>query len=280
MAILSYFTREKPLVLIGCGKMGGAMLQGWLNGGLNADAVYVVEPFIDSLKNMTPLLNQNNIVEKISDLPKPLNPQLVVLAVKPQVMEQAIADIRMVDCNHTVYLSIAAGKTIGFFESHLGKKEAIVRAMPNIPATIGKGITVACSNMNVSDAQKSMCNDLLAAVGVVEWIENENLMDAVTAISGSGPAYVFHLVEVLAGAGERIGLDKELAKKLARYTVLGSGALLEHSHEDASKLRINVTSPNGTTEAALNILMRDDGLGKLMMEAVRAANKRSRELAD
>lgn len=280
MGMLSYFTSEQPLLLVGCGKMGGALLQGWLDSGLPADTIKIVDPHKDVLGKKFPTLNKNNFVENISDLPESLSPHLVVLAVKPQIMAQTLADFEVMDYSKAVFLSIAAGKTISFFEKNLGKNTAIVRAMPNIPATIGKGITVACSNGAVRDEQKILCHDLLAAVGEVEWVTDENMIDAVTAISGSGPAYVFHLVEVLAGAGERIGLDKDLARKLARHTVSGSGALLEHSSDDATRLRINVTSPNGTTEAALNILMREDGLGKLMMEAVRAAQKRSKELAD
>lgn len=261
---------------MGCGKMGGAMLKGWLKAGLSGSAVMIVDPFLKD----TPEIKDVCFVESISDLPAGLNPGFIVLAVKPQMMDGAVEGLKSLDCQGTTFLSIAAGKTIGYFERHLGPDAAIIRAMPNTPAAIGRGISVACPNRNVSAEQKAVCHDLLAAAGAVEWVSDEDLIDAVTAVSGSGPAYVFNLVETLAGAGEAIGLDADLAKKLAMHTICGAGALLEQSDQDATQLRINVTSPNGTTEAALNVLMGEDGLSKLMTKAVRAAHKRSKELAD
>lgn len=276
MSELSTISAEKPLLLIGCGKMGGAMLQGWLKAGLSGSAVMIVDPFLTDVAE----IEDGCIAESISDLPQGLNPGFVVLAVKPQMMDQAVADLKSLNCQDTLFLSIAAGKTIGYFEQRLGQNAAIIRAMPNTPAAIGRGITVGCANKNVGETQKAVCHVLLTAAGAVEWVSEEGLIDAVTAVSGSGPAYVFHLVEALAGAGEAIGLEPDLAKKLAMHTICGAGALLEQSDQDATALRINVTSPRGTTEAALNVLMAEDGLGKLMTRAVRAAHKRSKELAD
>ncbi len=280
MSKLSQISTDFPLLLIGCGKMGGALLQGWLKGGLSPDAVRIVDPFVDSARAMAPMLPAECFVEGLADLPERITPGVIVLAVKPQMMDQALADFKVLDCANSVILSIAAGKTIGYFERHLGRETAIVRAMPNTPAAIGKGITVGCPNKNVTADQKAICHDLLRAAGAVDWVAEEVLIDAVTAVSGSGPAYVFHLVEALAGAGEQIGLERELAQRLARHTVCGAGALLEQSDDDATRLRKNVTSPNGTTEAALNVLMGQDGLGKIMTDAVRAAYIRSKELAD
>jgi len=260
--------------------MGGAMLQGWLAAGLSPEAVKIVDPYIDTARKMAPSLAEGCFATAVSDLPSGIRPGYVILAVKPQMMDQAISDLAALDRKEAVFLSIAAGKTIGYFEGLLGQDAAIVRAMPNTPAAIGRGITVACANKNVSDPQKAVCHDLLKAAGVVEWVSDESLIDAVTAVSGSGPAYVFHMVEALAGAGEQIGLSPDLARKLALHTVSGAGALLEQSDLDAATLRTNVTSPNGTTEAALNILMGQNGLGQLMLAAVRAAHKRSKELAD
>jgi len=280
MSMLSKITPENPLLLVGCGKMGGAMLQGWLTGGLSLNAVKVIDPLVASVQKMLPQLQGDNIVGQVADLPEGLTPGFIILAVKPQMMEQAMTQLEAVDCSGSVFLSIAAGKTIAYFERHMGQDMAVVRAMPNMPAAIGRGITVACPNKNVSEGQKAICHDLLLAAGGVEWVREEKLIDAVTAVSGSGPAYVFSMVEALAGAGEQVGLPADLARKLARATICGSGALLEQSEETAAQLRMNVTSPNGTTEAALNVLMGEKGLGKLMLETVRAAHQRSRDLAD
>lgn len=278
--MLSQISKDKPLLLVGCGKMGGAMLQGWLVGGLSPDAVIVADPYKDSAQALAPQLDESCFVEDISALPRGIAPGFIILAVKPQMMDQVMNDFKSLAWETSVFLSIAAGKTIGYFERHLGQEQAIVRAMPNLPASIGKGITVACPNRHVTAEQKATCHELLLAAGAVEWVERESLIDAVTAVSGSGPAYVFHLVEALASAGESLGLDKRLADKLAMQTICGAGALLAQSEQDARQLRKNVTSPGGTTEAALDILMGDEGLGKLITHAVRAAHQRSRELAD
>lgn len=280
MSNLTEITSKNPLLLVGCGKMGAALLQGWLSADLSPDAVKVVDPYVANIRADFPLLNEDNFAENISDLTAGLNPSFIVMAVKPQMMDEAMTGLQSVDCDGTVVLSIAAGKTLGYFERFLERDAAVVRAMPNTPAAIGRGITVACPNGNVSKNQQAICHALLQAAGAVEWVADEYLIDAVTAVSGSGPAYVFHMVEALAGAGEKIGLSPDLAYKLASHTICGAGALLEQSDLDASQLRINVTSPKGTTEAALNILMGEAGLGKVMTEAVRAAHLRSKELAD
>jgi len=280
MSNLSCISPERPVLLMGCGRMGTALLQGWLAAGLPVEAVKIVDPGVEDARHRVPEVATENFVQGVSHLPEGLTPAFIILAVKPQMMDQALTDLKSVDSGTAVFLSIAAGKTIGCFTRHLGPDAAIVRAMPNTPAAVGRGISVACSNVQVTGTQKDVCHALLGAVGAVEWITDEGLMDAVTAVSGSGPAYVFYLVEALAKAGEQVGLDAELAGKLARHTVCGAGALLEQSDEDAASLRINVTSPAGTTEAALKVLMGEDGLTKLMEKVVRAAAQRSRDLAD
>ncbi|MGE0716119.1 MAG: pyrroline-5-carboxylate reductase [Alphaproteobacteria bacterium] len=264
-----------PLLLVGCGKMGGAMLEGWCARGLAAGGVHVVEPAPDprfaGLDGVT-------MHAAAAGLPPGLAPAVVVLAVKPQSMDDALAGYRRFVAPDTVFLSIAAGKTIAYFERALGEA-AIVRSMPNTPAAVGKGMTVAVAGGRVTPAQREACDALLAAVGEVAWVEDEGLIDAVTAVSGGGPAYVFLLVECLAEAGRAAGLPEDLAMRLARVTVAGSGALLAGSAEAAATLRRNVTSPGGTTQQALAVLMAENGLQPLMTAAIAAATRRSRELA-
>jgi len=263
------------LLLVGCGKMGGAMLDGWLKAG-TVGRVVVVEP------SGLPEGMRNPAVTAATgpqDLPAGFVPDVVVLAVKPQVMDGVVPGYAGLVGPNTVFLSVAAGKTIAYFHRHLGSDAAIVRAMPNTPAAIGRGITVACPNAAVGDAQRALCDALLRAVGEVGWVEDESLMDAVTAVSGSGPAYVFLLAEAMAAAGEAAGLPPELAQRLARVTVAGSGELLHQSPQSAAALREAVTSPGGTTRAALDVLMAPDGLTELMTRGVAAAAKRSKELA-
>ncbi|WP_207461101.1 pyrroline-5-carboxylate reductase [Azospirillum sp. SYSU D00513] len=264
------------LLLVGCGKMGGAMLDGWLASGI-ASRVVVVEP-----SGVPEAFAGNPAVSGaagVDALPDGFQPDVVVLAVKPQVMDGMIAAYRALVRPGTVFLSVAAGKTIASFEASLGAEAAIVRAMPNTPAAIGRGMTVAVPNAAVSDAQVALCETLLGAVGDVAWVRDESLMDAVTAVSGSGPAYVFLLAECLAKAGEASGLPADLALRLARATVSGAGELLHRSSQGADELRKAVTSPGGTTQAALNVLMDGEGLQPLLDKAVAAAAKRSRELA-
>jgi len=279
MSNISVISSKQPLLLIGCGKMGSAMLAGWLKKGLSKDAVYIVDPYLEPIKDNFSQLPSGNLFETFDLLPATLTPSFVVMAVKPQMMGEALETIKTFDLSKTVILSVAAGKTIHYFEDHLSQDHAIVRAMPNTPAAIGKGITVCIANSLVNDEQKAVCSTLLETVGNVEWIEDEGMMDAVTALSGSGPAYVFYMAEAMAAAGEALGLPKELSDKLAHQTVSGAGALLEESGESPSKLRENVTSPGGTTAAALDVLMSDQGIAKSIRRAMQEAKARSKELA-
>lgn len=262
--------------------MGSALLGGWLERGLNASDIFVIEPFEDTAKAVSERYDVATAPD-VSDLSEDFSPDAVVLAVKPQSMDEAapaIADFTGDGKNQgAVILSIAAGKTIAYFESVLGPEAAIVRSMPNTPAAVGRGITVACANAAVNDAQKTLCDGLLKAVGDVAWIDDEGLMDAVTAVSGSGPAYVFLLAECMATAGIEAGLPADLSHQLARVTVAGAGELLHLSDETAAELRANVSSPGGTTVEALGVLMGEDGWQPIITKAIAAAAKRSKELA-
>jgi pyrroline-5-carboxylate reductase len=267
---------DQKLLLVGCGKMGGALLGGWLGRDVKPDAVTVIEPFD------TGTLEQKfgvTALKEVAELDNTYHPDVVVFAVKPQGMETIVPDYVRFVRPATVFLSIAAGRPIAFFEKHLGGSAAVVRSMPNTPAAVGRGISVACGNAHMSDDQRAICQTLLEAVGEVAWVDDESLLDPVTAVSGSGPAYVFLLIETLAQAGVVAGLEPALAQKLARATVTGSGELAHLSSDTATTLRENVTSPGGTTAAALDVLMAADGLQELMTRAVDAATKRSRELA-
>jgi pyrroline-5-carboxylate reductase len=256
--------------------MGSALLRGWVAQGL-AQRYLVVEPGTvpDALRGRAEVA----VVPASDQLPRELLPEVIVLAVKPQAMGAVLPAYCRFAAAGTLFLSIAAGKTLGFFERALGAA-AVVRAMPNTPAAIGRGIAVACANAAVGAPQRALAERLLAAVGEVAWVEDEALLDPVTAVSGSGPAYVFLLIECLAKAGMAAGLPEALAMQLARATVAGSGALAALSGESAAALREAVTSPGGTTGAALDVLMAGDGLETLLTRAVLAATRRSRELAD
>ncbi len=269
-------TNAKPLLLVGCGKMGSAMLSGWLERGAVAGGVSVIEP-----AGAPEFAGQDgiDIVSDGTQLPEAFSPETVVLAVKPQIMDEAIAPCRRYASSGALFLSIAAGKTIGYFEEHLGSEAAIVRAMPNTPATIGAGITACAANAQADKHQRDRAMSLLEAVGEALMIEDEGLLDAVTGVSGSGPAYVFLLIECLAAAGVDAGLPKELADRLALQTVAGAGQLAVASADSPSTLRENVTSPGGTTQEALTVLMAKDGMAPLMTQAVAAATRRSRELS-
>jgi pyrroline-5-carboxylate reductase len=269
---------ERParsLVLVGCGKMGTAMLRGWLAADI-ADRFLVVEP-----AGLPPELDLHTVVagfRKVEDLPGDVMPDGMVFAVKPQVVDAVLPSYRRWARAGALSLSIVAGKTIAGLARHLGPAP-IVRTMPNTPAAVGRAITVACVNEHVTSRQRRLCEHLLAAIGESAWVEDEALLDAVTAVSGSGPAYVFLLIEALAQAGEAEGLPADLALRLARSTVAGSGELARLSEEAPARLRENVTSPGGTTRAALDVLMAKDGLEPLVKRAVAAAAVRSRELA-
>jgi len=257
--------------------MGGAMLAGWLERGLSPAQLIVQDP--GPPPATAELLAKHGVrwVPTIESLPTP--PAVLLMAVKPQVMDEVFAPLARLAGPSTVTLSIAAGRTIASFEKFLRPGAAVVRSIPNTPAAVGRGITVAAANAHTTDQHKSTVTELLSAIGEVAWVDDEALIDPVTAVSGSGPAYVFHMVEALAAAGVAVGLKPELAMQLARATVTGSGELLHQSPLDAATLRQNVTSPNGTTYAALQVLMAKDGLTALMTAAVDAATKRSRELA-
>lgn len=269
---------SRPLVLVGGGKMGGAMLAGWLDQGMDPARVHVVEPSADRAAQMAADFGVNTVSDG-ADLADDLAPATIVLAVKPQQMDAAAPGYGRFVNPGCVYLSIAAGKTIGYFEAMLGEQAAIVRAMPNTPAAVGRGITVACANANVGPQQRRFCDHLLAAVGEVAWVDDEVPIDAVTALSGGGPAYVFLLVECMADAGVAAGLDADLAMRLARVTVSGAGELLRQAEEPAAVLRENVTSPGGTTAEALKVLRAADAWPALMTRAIAEATRRSRELA-
>ncbi|HEX5509510.1 MAG TPA: pyrroline-5-carboxylate reductase [Pseudolabrys sp.] len=262
------------LLLVGAGKMGGAMLDGWLTRGLKPRQIAIVEPqpanAIKALARRGVRLNPKGKIE---------NASAVVIAVKPQTAPDALPPIAPFAGKSTLVLSIMAGRTIAFLEKTFTANAAIVRAMPNTPASIGRGITVAVANGKASARHRKLATDLLSAIGKVEWTADEALMDAVTAVSGSGPAYVFLLAECLAKAGIAAGLPAPLATTLARETVAGSGELLRCSPLDAATLRQNVTSPGGTTAAALEILMGPGGFEALLTQAVAAATRRGRELA-
>ena len=261
------------LLLVGCGKMGGAMLEGWLARGLKASDVAVAEP----VEAIRPKQAGLRVVSSSSEIGE--TPEMVVLAVKPQSMDAVLPDLKRFADGGAVFLSIAAGKTLGYFAGNLGTGAKVVRSMTNTPAAVRQGITVATAASGVSAAEKKRCHELLEAVGQVLWVEDEALMDPVTALSGSGPAYVFLLVEAMAAAGAKLGLTPEMAMQLARATVSGSGELLKQSSEPAAQLRVNVTSPGGTTAEALKVLMAADGIQQVFDKALAAASRRSKELA-
>ncbi len=261
------------LLLVGCGKMGGAMLDGWLSRGFAASDVLVAEP-VEALRPKKAGLRAVASTSEVSE-----TPEIVVLAVKPQTMDAVLPDLARFAEAGAVFLSIAAGKTLKYFASHLGAAAKVVRSMPNTPAAVRQGITVACAAKGVSAAEKQRCQQLLEAVGQALWVEDEGLLDPVTALSGSGPAYVFLLVEAMAAAGAKLGLTADMAMQLARATVAGSGELLKQSSEPAHQLRVNVTSPGGTTAEALKVLMAEDGIQPVFDKALAAASRRSKELA-
>ena len=261
------------VLLAGCGKMGGALLKGWLAAGI-ADRIDVVEPNADAVPGDTRIFRH--------DGPATLDagpaPEIVVIAVKPQVTDSVVPPYRRFVGPGTAFVSIAAGRTLGYFAGHLGGEAAVIRAMPNTPAAIGQGVTVLVANGRADAGQRELAGRLMEAAGTVEWVEDEGLIDAVTAVSGGGPAYVFLLMETLARAGTAAGLPADMAMRLARRTVIGSGALAASSDDEAATLRRNVTSPGGTTQAALEVLMAEDGVQPLFDRAIAAATRRSREL--
>ena len=262
------------IVLCGAGKMGNALLEGWLQSALAPNRIVVLEPHpapaVAALSARGVRLNPDTGPLK--------NVAAIVIAIKPQIAAETLPALAPMTGAATVVVSVMAGRTLQFLAGALPQAGALVRAMPNTPAAIGRGITVAVP-LHASEAKRELAHRLLLATGTVEWVADESLMDAVTAVSGSGPAYVFLLAEVLAQAGVAAGLPQPLAEKLARETVAGAGELLRRSKLDAATLRENVTSPAGTTAAALEVLMRADGFPALLREAIAAATERSRKLA-
>ncbi|MDB5525303.1 MAG: proC [Rhizobium sp.] len=264
-----------PIILIGAGNMGGAMALGWVRSGIDASSIIAADP--NPPEAMKIRLSDAGI-GFVSAAPEDLTAGVLFVAVKPQVMDQVLPDYRKVVGPETIVVSVAAGKTLAFLDEHLGEA-SMVRAMPNTPAMIGRGVTGAFANSRVTPAQRKLVDSLLNVSGPVEWVETEALIDAVTAVSGSGPAYVFYLVECMAEAGRKLGLPADLAMRLARATVAGAGELLHQSPGAPSELRKNVTSPGGTTAAALSVLMAEDGMQPLFDTAIRAARDRAEELA-
>lgn len=263
---------RRGLVLLGCGKMGSAMLAGWLRQGLSAKSVWVSDPApSDWVRAQGVQVN--------AALPDA--PAVVLVAVKPQMMADALPVLSPLGNGDTLFLSVAAGTPIAAYEGMLGDQTPVIRAMPNTPAAVAQGITAIFGNARATAAQMDLAEALLRAIGDVVRLEAEAQMDAVTGVSGSGPAYVFHMIETLAAAGEAQGLAADLAMRLAKATVAGAGALAMQADESPAELRVNVTSPNGTTQAGLEVLMDEGaGLPPLMVRTVRAAADRSRELAD
>ena len=267
------------ILLVGAGKMGGALVDAWLTRKIiQSSNIVLIEPDIARAKHFRETYSLQTF-ETLEAVNTGVGQPIVVFAIKPQVMDAVVPLYRGLAQQGSLILSIAAGKTLDYFEGILGANSPIVRAMPNTPASIGKGMTALCSNDHVNSKQKTLCQELVSAVGKVRWVDNEQLMDPVTAVSGSGPAYVFLLIEVLAEAGFKAGLDQDLANELAVTTVAGAAALAEESTLSPSILRQNVTSPGGTTEAALTVLMSNDRLSDLFLQAVNKAVTRSRELA-
>lgn len=260
----------RGLVLLGCGKMGSAMLAGWLRGGLAPGAVHVIDPHPSDWLQSTGVAINGAL---------PAAPAVVLIAVKPQMMGAALPVIATMGGGRTLFVTVAAGTTIATYEGVLGAATPLVRAMPNTPAAIGRGITAIVGNAAATPADLDLAEGLLSAVGQVVRLPSEDQMDAVTAVSGSGPAYVFHLIEALAAAGVAEGLAPDLAMQLAKATVAGAGQLAEEAAEDPAQLRVNVTSPGGTTAAALAVLMDPEtGFPGLLTRAVKAAADRGREL--
>ncbi len=264
------------LVLVGAGKMGSAMLAGWLKQGIPGSQISIIDPAPPPELSSLVKAHGISVNPAIDTL---TNAEFVLIAVKPQIMDAVLPALVPLKASHPVFVSVAAGRTLEGFEAVLGADAAIIRAMPNTPAAVGRGITAIYPNPVCSAEQTSLATSLLQAIGEVVTIDREELMDAVTAVSGSGPAYVFHLIECLAAAGEDEGLPAETALQLAKATVAGAGELVRQSDLHPATLRTNVTSPAGTTAAALEVLMAEDAMPRLLREAVRAATKRGVELA-
>ncbi len=264
---------KKKLLLIGAGKMGFALLTGWLKEQLSPENIIVLEPMPSA-----DLMSQGVMLNPAMADIIAFKPDLIVLGVKPQIAENVLSELRDCFAPNSLILSIMAGLSLERLRQ-LTQHDALIRAMPNTAISLGASATVLVASPRVTQAQKQLAEDLMSAVGMTAWLDDEALMDAVTAISGSGPAYVFHFVEALASAGQKLGLEADFSLQLARQTVIGAGRMLDEFEAAATDLRENVTSPNGTTQAALNVLMSADGLGELMEKTTLAAAKRSKALS-
>lgn len=276
MPDLKTFTPDAPLILVGCGNMGKALVRGWLAAGLNPAALVIIDPVLEAGELVEGVRTCRG-AEECQGGPAA---RLLLLAVKPQVMNDVLASVTGLADSRTIAISVAAGVTLAQLRRGLGEGPALVRAMPNTPAAVGAGVTGLVGDAGVSEEDKALADAVMRAAGLTVWVESEDLMNAVTAVSGSGPAYVFHLVEALGAAGMAAGLGEKEATVLARQTIVGAAHLLEADAEvPAGTLRERVTSPGGTTAAALNILMASDGLKELMTKAVAAAKKRGEDLA-
>jgi len=266
---------ERPFLLVGAGKMGGAMLSGWMAEGVDPAAIVVCDPHLSD--EMASLLKQHGI-RHVSSAPEDLQPAILLMAVKPQLMDLVLPGLKAVIRPDTLVMSVAAGTPVAKFHEHFGAVP-VCRCMPNTPAMVKRGITAVYPTAEVSERQKQDVTKLLSAVGKVVWLDTEDQIDLVTGVSGSGPAYVFFVAEALSEAGKAAGLPEELSHELAVATVSGAGELMHQSGQHPATLRENVTSPNGTTAAALDVLMHAEGLQPVMTEAVAAAVRRAKELA-
>ena len=271
---LSHMLEGQTLLLVGGGKMGMALMQGWIAAGLQPSQIMVQEPSPSDALN-TSGVTLNPSIEQLAAQA----PDIVVLAVKPQMIEAVLPSLAHSLPKGALVLSLMAGVPVKTMTQLLGEDAAYVRTMPNTPASIGKGMTGLYADAGVGDGQKQAAAALLGAVGQTVWLDSEKMIDAVTAISGSGPAYVFHLVEAMQAAGISLGLPEDMSRKLAMQTIIGAAAMLDADEVEAAELRRNVTSPGGTTEAALDVLMSEQGLSDLMRRAAHAAANRAQELA-
>jgi len=272
------FSPEKPLVLVGCGHMGHAMAVGWLKAGLDPAALHVVDPH--AAAGAVPPLSEVHLHGALEQLERGLMPRAIILAVKPQIIDGVLPLLAPLVSSETLVVSIAAGVTLDQMARGIDAEAVLVRAMPNTPAAVGAGISGLTAGDDISEGHKELARVLLTAMGPTVWLEHEDMMNAVTAVSGSGPAYVFHLVECMAAAGTREGLPEDIAMQLARQTVIGAARLMDvEEGVSAADLRRRVTSPGGTTAAALAVLMHEGAMPALMLDAVKAARMKGEELA-
>lgn len=267
------------VLLVGCGKMGSALLKGWLKSPELSGTVFnVVDPAQSGFDASIKALPNVKVFHQVTDVPENLKPDVIFFAVKPKDLENSVASSGRFSSESILLISVAAGKTISSIENNFPSKVAVVRAMPNLPALISEGVTVMCANGVAGKKHKHLAEELLSSVGQVFWVDDENLINPVTAVSGSGPAYLFLFAEAMREAGISNGLPAELSEKLTLLTLCGAAKMALESADSLETLRQNVTSPGGTTEAALKVLMQDDKLRQLVSRAVNAANTRASEL--